>query len=90
MKDLSTALKARGLNMMGNSNCPCKDCVPPKRHPACHGSCPDFYDFNENRLGIKRAKRHVKNQEAMVDSYVIAQTAKSQRKKNTEHAHKRK
>lgn len=20
----------------------CKDCVPPKRHPGCHGSCPEY------------------------------------------------
>ena len=61
--------------------CPCKDCVAPKRHPACHGTCSEFYKYNEERLGIKRAKRNAKKQDDMIDSYVIEQSNKYQHRK---------
>ena len=25
----------------------CKDCVPPKRHPGCHGTCPEYLGEKE-------------------------------------------
>ena len=38
----------------------CNGCVPPKRHFACHDTCPDY---NE-------AKEELKYKERMVDGYV--------------------
>lgn len=76
--------------MSASNSCPCKDCVPPKRHPACWGSCKEFTDFNEERLRVKRETKNAKNQEAMIDSYVISQSNKYQHKKPTEHEHRRK
>lgn len=25
----------------------CKNCVPPKRHPGCHGTCPEYLGEKE-------------------------------------------
>lgn len=30
-------------------NCPCKECVPPKRHYGCHGSCEPYTEWAKNR-----------------------------------------
>lgn len=27
--------------------CPCRYCVPPKRHSGCHATCPDYKEWNE-------------------------------------------
>ena len=38
----------------------CKDCVTPKRHPGCHGSCPEYieckaqYDRRKTEYDKKR------------------------------------
>ncbi len=87
---LSQKAQRRVKTMYESDSCPCKFCVPPKRHPACHGSCPEFTKFNEKRLDIKALKRKAKSQEAMIDSYVVSQSNKYQRRKNTESARKRK
>ena len=63
------------------NECPCKECVAPKRHIACHGTCVDYITFNEERLKVKREKRKNKNQDAMIDSYVIEQSNKYQHRK---------
>ena len=68
--------------------CPCKDCVPPKRHPACWGSCPDFETFNEERLLKKSEIRKAKNQEDMVVTYVISQKNKYPHRKQRQYANK--
>ena len=37
-------------------NC-CKDCIPPKRHPGCHGSCPEYLQERADLDKYKREKR---------------------------------
>lgn len=71
------------------NTCPCKDCVPPKRHPACHGTCSEFYEYNEERLGIKRVKRNAKKQDDMIDAYVISQNEKYLQRKTSQYAYKK-
>jgi hypothetical protein len=29
--------------------CPCRDCVPPKRWEGCHSACPDYAAWNAAR-----------------------------------------
>ena len=45
--------------------CPCIKCVPPKRTPTCHGTCPDYAEY------IVDLERHKKEKSAsqMVDVY---------------------
>ncbi|MBO7727832.1 MAG: hypothetical protein J6S50_04865 [Oscillospiraceae bacterium] len=42
-------------------NCPCRECVAPKRHPGCHGSCPDKAEwdktFGEAKAAIRQEVR---------------------------------
>ena len=37
----------------------CKDCVAPKRHPGCHGVCPEY--LYERHCGRKKRKSFVRN-----------------------------
>ena len=44
-------------------DCPCKDCVPPKRHPGCHRNCKEKDEWNDTVKAAKDAiiteqKRH--------------------------------
>ena len=68
--------------------CPCRKCIPPKRHLACHGSCTEFTEYNEERLRIKGEKNKAKNQDAMIDQYVISQSNKYQHRKQPQFAYK--
>ena len=29
---------------------PCRYCVPPKRHPKCHGSCEEYISWREKNI----------------------------------------
>lgn len=43
-------------------NYPCKDCVPPKRHPACHDTCKEYLEvkaLEQKRKNANRGKRDV-------------------------------
>ena len=39
---------------MGVIKC-CRPCVPPKRHPGCHGSCPEYADEKAEHERLKAA-----------------------------------
>ena len=39
---------------------PCKGCVPPKRHPACHDTCKEYLDakaLDQQRKDADRGKK---------------------------------
>ena len=38
----------------------CKDCVAPKRHPGCHGVCPEYL-YEKAHCGRKKRKSFVRN-----------------------------
>lgn len=38
-------------------NYPCRYCVPPKRHPACHDTCKEFRDAKALEQERKNAER---------------------------------
>ena len=56
---------------MSPKECPCKDCVPPKRSPTCHSTCPDYKEWkgelDERNAEIKKAK----DEQIMLDDYRI-------------------
>ena len=35
-------------------NSPCKGCVQPKRHPACHDTCPEYQAVKKADLELKQ------------------------------------
>ena len=42
----------------------CHPCVPPKRHPGCHGHCPEYADEKAEDQRLKEAdakRRKIKN-----------------------------
>ncbi len=54
---------------MGN-DCPCKECVAPKRHVGCHGTCRGYIDWKTADEKKKDAERKRKEQEvAIYESY---------------------
>lgn len=44
----------------------CKDCVPPKRHRACHDTCPEYLEQKGYVGSIKDKKRKDKEDERSV------------------------
>lgn len=38
-------------------SCPCRYCVPPKRHEACHDTCPDYIAWRAPRLAEYERKK---------------------------------
>lgn len=32
-----------------NNDCPCKDCVAPKRHSGCHSTCGEYIKWDKAR-----------------------------------------
>lgn len=32
--------------MLSKPHCPCKGCVPPKRHEACWDTCPEYKEWS--------------------------------------------
>lgn len=48
---------------MSNENCPCRPCVAPKRHPGCHGTCPEYKEWNESHQQDKIKIQDVRHME---------------------------
>ena len=65
------------------SNCPCRYCKPPKRQPACGGTCKEFKEWREERWQEEKAKKDAKSAEAMINEYVLNTLNKIKRKKRT-------
>ena len=46
------------------NECPCKDCVAPKRFPGCHASCKEYLEWSAARqqyLEARHAQQHRDN-----------------------------
>lgn len=52
---------------------PCKGCVPPKRHPACHDHCPEYLEVKEEEAKSKSAYSGRKD----ASNYTVEHLAKS-------------
>lgn len=44
------------MNKHYKSICPCKDCVPPERHPGCHGKCEKYIEWYAMATGATEAE----------------------------------
>ena len=51
---------------MGMFKC-CHPCVPPKRHPGCHGHCPEY--AAEKAVNDRRKEEEGKKRKAQIDIY---------------------
>lgn len=45
---------------------PCYGCVPPTRHPGCHGVCVEYQEWNEEHIAerdkIRKAKKRANDE----------------------------
>ena len=64
---------------MTNRSC-CKECVPPKRHPGCHGKCPEYQAEKEEREKLKEAIRSERLKESAIDGYEVSRTRERKKK----------
>ena len=67
---------------MKNNECPCKACVPPKRHRACWSSCGEYKAWNEEHISHKQIISAMKICDSICDDYEITTT-----RKNISHGH---
>lgn len=51
--------------MTTTDKCPCIDCVPPKRTPTCHASCPEYAEYCDDNEKKKQARKNAEE----VDKY---------------------
>ena len=49
----------------------CKNCVAPKRHPGCHGDCPDY---EKDKAVENKKKAYLRNH--IADRYTICNSEK--------------
>lgn len=75
--------------LLKTGECPCKNCVPPKRSPGCHGKCPEYIEWHNDRIQDASARRKIKNQESMADEHTIKVTNRNKRRKPYTTAYKR-
>lgn len=43
--------------------CPCKGCIPPKRHSGCHGKCKDYKDWKRLEDEDHEEQRKIREEE---------------------------
>lgn len=51
-------------------NC-CKDCVPPKRFPGCHGSCAAYLKEKAEWDAMRKAMQRERNAGRDVDAFML-------------------
>lgn len=49
----------------------CKDCVPPKRHPGCHGTCDEYLNEKAERERLKDKAREERHKDNVVISVEV-------------------
>ena len=67
---------------MSNSNCPCKECVPPKRFPGCHGVCPEYIAWSKKHIRHCMAVRASKEKERAYLGYLVPELEKNAKKRH--------
>ena len=66
----------------------CKDCVPPKRDPYCHGTCPDYIREkaeSDARRDEDFKKRSIKSGLILQTERAVRNATKRKRKKGAKH-----
>ena len=67
---------------MSNKDCPCKDCVAPKRKRACWSSCPEYIAWSKKHIKHKMAVRAAKEAQNVCDDYTVNEIRKSVKKRH--------
>lgn len=67
---------------MSNANCPCKECVPPKRCPGCHGSCAEYIAWQKKHIRHLAVVKEARGKEKICDDYTATEIRKSRKKRN--------
>lgn len=73
---------------MSNANCPCKECVPPKRCPGCHGSCAEYIAWSKKHIRHCMAVRSAKEKQKVCDDYTISEMGKNAKKRREVEKHR--
>ena len=66
---------------MSNANCPCKECVPPKRCPGCHGSCAEYIAWQKKHIRHLAAVRRAKEKQKVCGDYTAEKVRKNKKKR---------
>ena len=56
---------------MANKECPCRYCVPPKRNAECHSTCPEYKEWNDERLSYKAKISEARHSEFVSDPTTV-------------------
>ena len=54
----------------------CKNCVPPERHPGCHGTCPKYLE----EIAAYEAQKAAYKKKLEIDHAIYAQRGRAVRK----------
>ena len=63
--------------MSDKGGCPCKECIPPKRCPGCHGSCAQYIAWQKKHIRHCIAVKASKVKQKVCDDYIIPLTIKN-------------
>ena len=67
---------------MSNANCPCKECVPPKRCVGCHGVCAEYIAWSKKHIRHKIAVNAAREKQKICDDCTITEIRKSVKKRH--------
>lgn len=56
---------------MTANDCPCKDCVAPKRYPGCHAECGEYTKWSTARTQKNEIIRENRNAERAFEALAI-------------------
>lgn len=49
------------FNSVNTDDCPCKLCIPPKRHTGCHGTCEEYISWDDEHKRKLAERYHAKD-----------------------------
>lgn len=54
------------VEIINQSICPCRYCIPPKRTINCHGSCKEYQEWSE----AEKLKKHTRSEKERANSLI--------------------
>lgn len=74
--------------MSDKGSCPCKECVPPKRCPGCHGSCAEYISWSKKHIRQRMAVNAMRDKQKICDDYTIGEKSKNAKKRRAIEIHR--
>jgi hypothetical protein len=68
--------------MISVYECPCKDCVAPKRHSGCHSVCPEYRDWNTLHQQEVSKVREARAMTSDFDAIMVQKSIKRMKRRN--------